>query len=642
MIFQGDQSRVGLEARLAALERRIDGSVQQVARLYSALGVTPAGARGGGHPGGRGGSIDAAWHLADEAKKTAEAIADEIAKRSDVWDRAEIISEDHRLLTEYLSGDITLEQLEASLQAKVGLIDNTRLILGYNPDHPEQFMSVRMNAEEITSTVAKLDDLGHPEQFSSISQLADGITLLVARFDEDMGLAFARIDMNADSIVSLVSRQDIVDGELVTAFSRIDQNADEIDLRVIRNNLSDAATMVSSINLTPDHVRLSSGKIILNGDTTVLGGFRVESGNVAIVDTSNMVSNPVFMDYEGAVSTSGWGGLSGTAALGSAANLPARFAGRLNSAAASVDAYFISASPGFPVVAAEVYYVGCWVSRRGNANAQFGLGLRFRDNSNGGSDWKVGVYAPGGLPNNGWLWVEGYVTVPPGKTLGVVWATVRAVAGPVGYWLFTGVVVRRAADTKLLVDGRIELTNADRQAGALVVKDSAGVERAVFGNVTGKKGVPPGTQFGMWADLGGGSWIVGVPRLLHAGSLSQNSLQLLASGSYPVGAVASGVASWPIGPGASSFTVPAGKKWVVAAQVDSIVQSVGSTAPLAVREILSLIRVSGVQTINKVISAGSYSSLHLDASPRFIAVQAFTGLVRVDVVVSYTIMEVDA
>lgn len=72
----------------------------------------------------------------------------------------------------------------------------------------------------------------------------------------------------------------------------------------------------------------------------------------------------------------------------------------------------------------------------------------------------------------------------------------------------------RGVGTAELVVGQIDITNAERTDAALSVKTSAGAEVLRLGNITGKSGVPSGTQFGLWGALGSGIYIQGVPMLV--------------------------------------------------------------------------------------------------------------------------------
>lgn len=66
-----------------------------------------------------------------------------------------------------------------------------------------------------------------------------------------------------------------------------------------------------------------------------------------------------------------------------------------------------------------------------------------------------------------------------------------------------------------LVAGTIELTNAERPGAALSVRTSGGSEVLRLGNITGKSGVPAGTQYGLWGVAGAGVFIEGMPRVVY-------------------------------------------------------------------------------------------------------------------------------
>jgi len=76
----------------------------------------------------------------------------------------------------------------------------------------------------------------------------------------------------------------------------------------------------------------------------------------------------------------------------------------------------------------------------------------------------------------------------------------------------------RGVGTAELVVGQIDITNAERSDAALSVKTSSAAEVLRLGNITGKPGVPAGTQFGLWGALGTGIFIENVPRIVYADS----------------------------------------------------------------------------------------------------------------------------
>lgn len=69
----------------------------------------------------------------------------------------------------------------------------------------------------------------------------------------------------------------------------------------------------------------------------------------------------------------------------------------------------------------------------------------------------------------------------------------------------------RGVGTAELVVGQIDITNAERANAALSIKTSGGAEVLRLGNITGKAGVPAGTQYGLWGTFGAGVWLEKMP-----------------------------------------------------------------------------------------------------------------------------------
>src|SRR5699024_8269894 len=68
------------------------------------------------------------------------------------------------------------------------------------------------------------------------------------------------------------------------AYSQFSQLQDAINLRV------KSADLISQINLDKSGILISGKKLILDGDTTVNGSFRVRDANIASVDAGKMTT----------------------------------------------------------------------------------------------------------------------------------------------------------------------------------------------------------------------------------------------------------------------------------------------------------------------------------------------------------------
>lgn len=122
----------------------------------------------------------------------------------------------------------------------------------------------------------------------------------------------------------------------------------------------------------------------------------------------------------------------------------------------------------------------------------------------------------------------------------------------------------RGVGTAELVVGQIDITNAERANAALSVKTSAGTEVLRLGNITGKAGVPSGTQYGLWGDQGTGVFIRGVLELVEIGE---------GNGSYTMTSMTAGERRGQVGITYNvmgSFTVPAGETWYVYTALKSV------------------------------------------------------------------------
>lgn len=145
------------------------------------------------------------------------------------------------------------------------------------PDDPTQFTSIRQNADAITLTAAVLDPFAFSDDADTVIVDNDGSTWLVssqpayAEGSDSKG-QFSSLSVTPWSITSIVSTLSQAP-DAPTQYSAIRQLVDEIDLRVRSDEV------ISSINLSPEGVRISGQKIQLNGDVAV-------TGNVDITNSS--------------------------------------------------------------------------------------------------------------------------------------------------------------------------------------------------------------------------------------------------------------------------------------------------------------------------------------------------------------------
>lgn len=359
-----------------------------------------------------------------------------------------------------------------------------------------------------------------------------------------------------------------------------------------------AANAVTTDKLDANSV--TAGKIAANSiETEHLSSKSVTAGKMVLSDTSNMALNPAFAGGD----SGGWSLPSGnTTIYQSTAGVAAiNYYGRITTGTTNKDFYN---GEYFPVTPGETYYVSMWVYRS-SSNGTFRAGINLQAADGSAKGWHTAFTAPTSLTNNTWTQFEGYVTVPAGKYFGRLWGGAVSNASPTGYWNFTNLIVRKATDTRLLVDGAIELTNADKTNAALSVKNSGGTEVLRLGNITSKAGVPSGTKFGLWGALGTGVFIQGAPRVIDV-QLKTVTLSFgsVAANTYYVQTVGTIVRN--------STTVPTGRKWLVMTTLNSIIPG-ANVASLVTLDSYGRGRLSGVNT-DVILPAGSYTDIQLNTT----------------------------
>lgn len=145
--------------------------------------------------------------------------------------------------------------------------------LSRSPDDPAQFTSIKQNADAITLTAAIFDPFAFSDDADTVIVDNDGSTWLVspqpayAEGSDSKG-QFSSLSVTPWSITSIVSTLS-QPPDAPTQYSSIRQLVDEIDLRVRSDEV------ISSINLSPEGVRISGQKIQLNGNVAVTGNLDI-------------------------------------------------------------------------------------------------------------------------------------------------------------------------------------------------------------------------------------------------------------------------------------------------------------------------------------------------------------------------------
>lgn len=120
------------------------------------------------------------------------------------------------------------------------------------------------------------------EPWRNVVTLANKEISLIPELDKVMEEftreATVRFQILSDSIQSVVSQVQDVDGDLTTFKSEITQRANEIDLSLTKK--ADADSLISQINLSTEGVRILGKNLTLDGNTTVLGTFSVPGSSL--------------------------------------------------------------------------------------------------------------------------------------------------------------------------------------------------------------------------------------------------------------------------------------------------------------------------------------------------------------------------
>lgn len=148
---------------------------------------------------------------------------------------------------------------------------NNREIETFTHQPTDQTNYIRLIIENQTATIDNrliISDLmfnrGRPKEWQETAQ-------------EVKLWANSRITILDDEITSVVESVDMLDGELSEAWSEIKQLSDEISLKVSRDNI------ISSINMSPENIKIKANNISLEGIVTVDGNVKIfEDGSIEV------------------------------------------------------------------------------------------------------------------------------------------------------------------------------------------------------------------------------------------------------------------------------------------------------------------------------------------------------------------------
>lgn len=154
---------------------------------------------------------------------------------------------------------IELKKTDEGLQAEVSRALSAEEKIGSR---------ITMTEASITAEVGRA--IGEEQKlYSRIQMTESSITAEVTRATQAEGTLSSRINMTADSITAEVTRATSAEG---TLSSRIDVTAENIKAKVSKGDV------VSEINLSPDEIRLDSGRLIITSGNCTLD----KSGNIGL------------------------------------------------------------------------------------------------------------------------------------------------------------------------------------------------------------------------------------------------------------------------------------------------------------------------------------------------------------------------
>ncbi|EZP74999.1 DNA-directed RNA polymerase subunit omega [Parageobacillus genomosp. 1] len=221
-----------------------------------------------------------------------------------------------------------------------------------------------------------------------------------------------------------------------------------------------------------DASKITSGYI----DANRIAANTITTDKLVVADLTNLCVNPVF---DGG-SNKEWSGVTAVVntTTGVPANAPTTYVGKQSQR----DGYCGSF---FPVNEGDKFYIEVWCATS-NSTQKFGAGLQFQK-EDGALTWVRGFQT---TPIGTWTKFSGEVTVPTGYTKARVWTQIEATSN-FGDWYFTKVVVRRKANSELIVDGAItaqKIAAGAITAGSAIIADGAiGTAKIADASITSAK-----------------------------------------------------------------------------------------------------------------------------------------------------------
>jgi hypothetical protein len=174
-------------------------------------------------------------------------------------------------------------------------------------------------------------------------------------------------------------------------------------------------------------------------------------------------------------------------------------------------------------------------------------------------------------------------------------------------------------DSVKLALGTIHVNNPDDGTTnrKFVVQNSAGVDQVAMGNITGRTGVPDGTQFGFWGTLGTNIYIRGTMRLISIGESYAD--EVWDNSTYNVGDAAVFNQDLDI---LGSTTVRDGTRLVIVPMVQEITSP--DTSTFRILQYDYRLRVDDDIVTGYTVAAGSYDSIKLNFTGQM-EIRSFSG-----------------
>ncbi|WP_437828934.1 gp58-like family protein [Niallia taxi] len=169
----------------------------------------------------------------------------------------------------------SITQLSSSISLKASQTD----LDSFKQTTNTKFSSLTLTTDGIQSQV------NNKAEKSQVTQLAGVVDTKISTTDANN--KFATQSQLTQTSTSLTSSITSLQGDVVNAKSQLSQLSDAINLRVTKNDV------VSQINIDSSGVLIQGKKLLLDGNVTVNGEFKVNNANIQSIDAGKLTSGYV-------------------------------------------------------------------------------------------------------------------------------------------------------------------------------------------------------------------------------------------------------------------------------------------------------------------------------------------------------------